>query len=183
MNPIHQLMDDHELILQVLDKMEKSVQQVHTQEKLEREHWEYFIRFFRDFTDGIHHKKEEELLFPVLVKAGIPVEHGPIGCMLSEHDLGRSCIKQIENSLNRYQEGENTALKDLVEAAEEYLQLLRQHIMKENQVLFMMAERLLSISEKNRLGLQFQNLLSEEENQQITKRMQQGFASLAASYN
>lgn len=182
MNPLHQLMDDHELILQVLDKMEMAVQKIKSGDEVNLEHWEYFTSFFRDFADGIHHHKEEQLLFPVLVKAGIPMEGGPIGCMLNEHNLGRDCVRRIQLSLDQYKKGQSLATKDMFEAAEEYLPLLRQHIAKENQVLFMMAEKLLSISEKSRMKTEFESFLSEEGNQKVEQGLRQAFENVANAY-
>lgn len=54
--------------------------------------------------------------------------------MLHEHELGRASVRQMAGALER---GEWSAFAD---AAEEYVQLLRQHIFKENNVLFRMAD-------------------------------------------
>jgi len=44
-----------------------------------------FIGFLKEFADKCHHGKEEGLLFPALIQAGLPEKGGPIGVMLADH--------------------------------------------------------------------------------------------------
>ena len=39
-----------------------------------------------------HHGKEEEILFPLLEKKGIPADGGSLGVMLMEHGRARALI-------------------------------------------------------------------------------------------
>lgn len=181
-NPIDQLMDDHELILQVLDKMEAAIGRIARGEAVNAEHWRYFLGFCRDFADGIHHQKEEQVLFPALVKAGLPVEDGPIGCMLHEHEEGRGRIQGMEASIDSYARGNLAAKSALCEEAQAYIALLRNHIAKENQVLFMMANRLLSIIEKSKMSDQFTEILGQEKNKAIEQGAKRGLESMLALY-
>ena len=59
-----------------------------------------FIGFLKEFADKCHHGKEEGLLFPAMVAAGIPDKGGPIGVMLAEHTQGRQFIRDMEESLS-----------------------------------------------------------------------------------
>lgn len=181
LSPTQQLMEDHELILQVLDVMERSTQKIAKGEEIQFAHWEYFIQFAREFSDGLHHHKEEELLFPALVQAGLPSEDGPIACMLSEHEQGREYIRNIALALEQCQAGEKSARLKMIENASEYIYLLRQHITKENQILFLMAEKLLSISEKKKLLNQMNQWVSEEKNCHLEKKFRQNFEEMLAS--
>lgn len=47
-----------------------------------------FIGFLKEFADRCHHGREEGILFPALVNAGIPEQSGPIGVMLAEYVEG-----------------------------------------------------------------------------------------------
>lgn len=105
--------------------------------------FEDMITFVRDFADGEHHQREETVLFPALVQAGVPVEHGPIAVMLHEHDLGRDCMRRIRENLDAAKDGDEAAAAAVFTAATEYSQLLRAHIWKEDNVLFPLANRLL----------------------------------------
>ncbi len=165
MNPIHQLMEDHEIILEVLQEVEQLALKLQNGGEILPEKWKNFINFVRQFADGIHHAKEEEFLFPALRSAGLSVEGGPIGCMLHEHKMGRYLIGELERGLQRGGENPMEAREKILQNARGYIDLLRSHIQKENQVLFVMAERLLSLSDKQKLKEAFQTLDQGSENQ------------------
>lgn len=60
-----------------------------------------FIGFLREFADRCHHDREEGILFPALVNAGIPEQDGPIGVMLAEYVEGRAFIRAMETAVSR----------------------------------------------------------------------------------
>ncbi len=173
MNPIDQLREDHEVILQALEGAEKLCQGLQDGEQLHPEKWRIFIQFVRQFADGLHHTKEEEFLFPALQAAGLTLEAGPIGCMLHEHEMGRRFIRELEKGLQSWDQDPVDAREEILSNARGYIELLRGHIQKENQVLFVMAERLLSLSDKQKLKEAFQTLEQAPE-----FKMDQSFQSI-----
>ena len=50
------------------------------------------IDFTRNFTDGDHHTKEEDVLFPLLEERSASAD-GAISVLLSEHEAARECIR------------------------------------------------------------------------------------------
>src|SRR5690606_24763372 len=52
----------------------------------------HFLGFLREFADTCHHGKEEGLLFPAMIAAGLPADDGPILDMLSDHAQGRMLV-------------------------------------------------------------------------------------------
>lgn len=101
------------------------------------------VMFFRLFADACHHGKEEDLLFPELEARGIPREGGPIGVMLYEHQLGRQFVRAMKDALGPASGGDTEALSRLVEAGRGFIDLLTQHIHKEDHILFSMADRVM----------------------------------------
>lgn len=150
-SPIESLKAEHRVIERVLDATEQML----ADGRIEAAYFTPMIDFVRNFADGCHHAKEEDQLFPALERAGIPRTNGPIGCMLDEHVQGRALIREIEANLAGAERGESMPAARLRSAAEHYIALLRQHIQKEDQVLFMMAERVLDSHEKAQLGHAF----------------------------
>ena len=141
------LIDDHVLIVEVMDFMDY----ITTIDNPDVEHLEFIVSFIREFADGHHHAKEEGLLFPKLVEKGMPKEQGPIGVMLSEHDKGRAYVKGMAENISLYKSGKNEALKAVYLNMKGYTSLLRDHIHKENNILFKMADNFLSGEEQNQL--------------------------------
>jgi hemerythrin-like domain-containing protein len=137
------LRHEHEAVLGVLNSLERAVYRLKSGKEVPPDFIDLVLEFLTIFVDKCHHTKEEEVLFPLLGEAGIPVEGGPIGCMLGEHEEGRDYIRRMKNGLNRWQAGDNSGQTEFCKAAEGYIYLLRQHIMKENQVLFVLADSVL----------------------------------------
>ena len=120
------------------------------------------VDFFRGFTDGCHHTKEETKLFPAMEQRGIPHEGGPIGVMLAEHDLGRTYVRALAEAAQRYSQGDRLAVPGLVQSGQSYVSLLRQHIAKEDGILFPMADKVLSTEEQAQLSEDFEVIEREK---------------------
>jgi len=88
-----------------------------------------------------HNKKEEELLFPELEKVLLP--RGPTFVMREEHRRLWEALARVEATLERLERGEE-AIDELVASAQFVVQLLSEHINKENSILFPMAKQLLA---------------------------------------
>ena len=143
-SPMEVLKNEHRVIERVLDAMETQLSR-----PIDANFFGDAIDFLRNFADGCHHAKEEKELFPVLESAGISREHGPIGCMLDEHEMGRTLIRKIESNIDAAGKGGAEAGSILRNAASAYIRLLRQHIDKEDNVLFVMADRALGPEEQD----------------------------------
>lgn len=156
------LRNEHDAILRMLDATEEIAQRLGRRERVEPKILADLLEFFRLFADRCHHGKEEELLFPLLEKKGMPRSGGPIGVMLMEHDHGRGCVREMAQEGERYASGNEDAGMQWATTALRYTDLLREHIAKENQVLFVMAERMLSDAEQMELARAFEEVESEK---------------------
>lgn len=159
--PTQVLMAEHELILQALDALEKKVAAVQAGAAPDRAYFEKAVEFLRGFADKCHHGKEEELLFKRMVDRGFPLQGGPIAVMLNEHDMGRAFIKGIADGAAKIGSDPGAA-KRVTENAQGYIDLLRNHIGKENNVLFPMADRVLSAEDQAHLSKEFERFEAEE---------------------
>lgn len=111
--------------------------------------------FLREYTDGRHHAKEEELLFPVLEMRGLPREAGPTQAMRLEHVQGRKLVALIEALIGGDGSERGPDWKEIAWASLAYVRLLRAHIQKENHCIFGIAEEILGPTEKDSLGAAF----------------------------
>ena len=139
---IEDLKNEHEAILASLKILGALAGRLQRGLDVQRRDIHDFIAFLREFADKCHHGKEEGILFPALVKAGIPEKGGPIGVMLSEHTEGRELIKEMEAAVSGKEDHER-----FTRAAKQYSSLLQAHIEKENSVLFPSAESVLTVAQ------------------------------------
>lgn len=150
--PTQVLRDEHRLILRVLALVESAAARVTAGGALPEAWWNQALTWLREFADHNHHGKEERALFPALAKAGVPVQGGPVGVMLAEHERGRALLRAMGAGDPR----------SCVEAARDYVQLLREHIDKENGVLFPLAEAVLDEPVRQTLAREFEALEIEQ---------------------
>lgn len=156
------LINEHRVIEQVLDCLEAIVDQANQLERLDAAAASQAIDFFKTFADGCHHAKEENFLFPMMEQKGFPRHGGPTGVMLHEHEIGREQIGGMADSLDGAAKGNPESLRRFTSHARTYVDLLRQHIFKENQMLFPMADRALTSQDQQDLLKAFGALEEEE---------------------
>ena len=162
MKATEELLKEHTAIMLMLDIMEKVSVRIEGATRVPQEHVVQMLDFLRTFADGCHHSKEEECLFPALEAVGIPRERGPIGVMLSEHELGRKHVNGMSGALSGLQGGDGTASAAFVSEARAYINLLRMHIYKENNILFPMADLRLTEIQQSELLNAFERIETEK---------------------
>ena len=155
--PTQILVDEHEVITSVLNAVEAVATRGDARGEFPQEFFEKAFDFFPTFADKCHHAKEETHLFPLLETRGIPRDGGPIGCMLSEHEEGRKHVAAVREALQQTAKGDLAARETARREALAYVALLRQHILKENQILFVIADQQMTAQDKEDLCREFQH--------------------------
>jgi hemerythrin-like domain-containing protein len=148
------LENDHIYILKLIDVMRA----VTGNENPDVVHIADIIDLIRNFADGLHHAKEENLFFPMLETKGFSSQQGPVAVMLREHIQGRNFVREISVNLELYKKGDNTAIERIYQNMRGYADLLVNHIMKENNILFRMADSALSADEQKNMLVKFKAL-------------------------
>jgi hemerythrin-like domain-containing protein len=146
------LEDDHIWVLKLTDVMKA----VTLSDEPDIKHIEDIIDLIRNFADGLHHAKEEDIFFPALENKGFSAQQGPVAVMLHEHILGRNFVQGMAENLELYKKGNKAALQEIYQNMSGYAELLVSHIKKENNILFRMADNALSASEQKNLLVQFE---------------------------
>ncbi len=138
---------DHELIEKVIKAMESTIQLLSDGKQIPESILLPVIDFSKNFTDVCHHTKEEKSLFPALENAGMPSNMGPIAMMLIDHQRSREIGTQMEESAKVYLSSGDSS--KLISDMKQYVEHITEHLWKENNRLFMMAEaRLQYVAEK-----------------------------------
>jgi hemerythrin-like domain-containing protein len=158
MTPTEDLTNEHNAIKVMLSIMNKIAENINTNKNLDIRDIENIVDFLKTFADKCHHGKEENALFPALIKAGIPKENGPIGVMLYEHTVGRGYIKEISTGAENYKKNHPKSDELIATSLTNYVNLLKNHIQKEENVLFPMANKVLSEQTQNEIFEQFERI-------------------------
>ncbi|NLW43868.1 MAG: hemerythrin [Syntrophomonadaceae bacterium] len=178
MKATQQLIDEHRAVNLMLKVFDHAL----LRPRIDLEDVEQIIGFLKGFVDKCHHGKEEDLLFPELIRHGMPESGGPIGQMLYEHQTGRSFIADMEKAVRSLKNGQSDAARRLIDAGRKYRDLLVSHIEKEDQVLFKMADNLLDETVQNRLYEEFELLETERMGPGQHERYHELLNNLAAKY-
>jgi hemerythrin-like domain-containing protein len=144
MQPTDILKGEHRVIEQVLCCLEKMAHQCGAGRPLDYQAAREALDFFKYFADDCHHAKEEDFLFPLLEAKGFSQDHGPTGVMLREHEQGRRYLCGMAGALEEAAQGDPAAPGQFAGLALGYVALLRDHIAKEDERLFPMADRSLT---------------------------------------
>ena len=155
------LKEEHQVILRVLNSLETATLKI-AQGKSTASFFIEAADFIKGFADGCHHAKEEGVLFKYMEKHGILVQGGPIGAMLADHEQGRVFTRQMRTAAEAWQAGDLSAAIAVEENARGYYTLLRNHIFKEDNILFPMADRVIPVGEHQELDDKFEHIEHEE---------------------
>ena len=137
------LVDEHRLILRMIALLEKNAPRTAEGTFLD---WQFYldgIDFIRQYADRFHHAKEEDVLFDALVENGMPRENSPVAAMLMEHNKGRAYVSAMEAAVREAMAGLSGREALIAENALQYAELLRDHIAKEDDILYPLAERVI----------------------------------------
>jgi hemerythrin-like domain-containing protein len=161
MDPIATLMHEHDVILLVAQAAAREAQKLQAGGPLDPQRVEQILDFVRTFADSCHHGKEEDLLFARLEERGFSREMGPVAVMLFEHEQGRRFVQQASSHLSAAAAGDENALRHVAAGLSGWAELIQQHIYKENNVLFPMAQQVLSGEDLQELAAAFQKVEAE----------------------
>lgn len=168
--------DEHQLILRMIALVEQNTQLL---EEGRFKNLQFFIDavdFIRNYADRFHHAKEEDVLFIELIKNGMPEKQSPIEAMHMEHEQGRAYVRGMEAAAQKALDGWPGQIPVIAENAKGYAKLLRDHIDKEDNILYPLAERVLP--EEVRSGM----LMAYEQAEAKTPELEKTYRQMVEQY-
>ncbi|MFO0838478.1 MAG: hemerythrin domain-containing protein [Phycisphaerae bacterium] len=163
MSATEALRQEHQVILKMLDRFEAALSNARKTCSVTAAAFAPFLDFFRGFADRCHHGKEEDRLFPCLNRCGLPSESGPIAVMLEEHRIGRQHVRTMRETLDAAKAGQGDAIKAFLAHGDAFLELLRGHIGKEDNVLFNIADSVVQGRTLDELNAAYQQVEAQPE--------------------
>jgi len=160
--PTQELRNEHRIILKVLDAAEREIDAIARTGKVREDFVLKLLDFVRNFADACHHAKEEKRLFVKMSERGMPLNAGPLAVMLHEHEEGRRLVKAAADALPSALLGDKRALQALKDGLAGYVDLLRAHIGKEDNILYPMADKMLTAEDQKTLAEAFERVETVE---------------------
>lgn len=151
MKPTQVLKEEHRLIERVLMCLERAV----AGDRVDVAVLAPGLEFVRGFADALHHRKEEDVLFPLMERRGFRSDVGPCVVMRAEHEDARAFVAGIERRLQGLDQDDPASRRDLRGAVLTYAHFLREHIRKEDACLFPMADNVMTEPDAAELMRQF----------------------------
>jgi hemerythrin-like domain-containing protein len=156
------LMSEHRVIERVIGSLEQASARLERGEAVRPGFFVDASQFVAGFADGCHHRKEEGVLFKAMEASGMPADSGPIAVMLMEHEQGRQYNRGMRAAAERLAAGDASARADILSNAHGYAALLRQHIQKEDHILFPMADQVISPAAQAQVAEGFEHVEHED---------------------
>lgn len=172
MKPTDVLKQEHAEIKKMLSVLDEIIKLATLEKKIPVEDTSKILDFIKIFADRCHHGKEEDILFPSLENAGILRYGGPVGVMLMEHEQGRNYVKAMNGAVEKYIHGSPNALEEFVENARGYVSLLKQHIWKEDNILFNLADEHIPVQEQVKIMNEFRRFEEREIGEEHEKQLE-----------
>ena len=179
---IDRLKEEHQAILLMLQVLEAACKKLEAGEDVNKDDLYKMVDFIKIFADKSHHHKEEDLLFPAMVEAGIPKDGGPIGVMLAEHTMGRNFVQGMSQALEEFSTGSAEASSQIVSNARGYIELLTNHIYKEDNILYPMAEMHITDEKHTELLKEFEQVVPDKIGMDKHKELIETLSQLKDAY-
>lgn len=151
------LVSEHEMIERAMAVLKNNLEKIESAVKTPLQ-MQRALDFLLEFGDKVHNTKEEKFLFPLMAQKGLPVEGGPIGVMLMEHDAERNLLQKMTADLPSLAEATPAARQKFAAEGFEYLKIRAEHIWKENDVLYAMGRKVFSDDDNTGLLKEFKIL-------------------------
>ena len=150
MMPVGPLMIEHRLIERMIKIMQANLENISKEGKVDPVFIDTAVDFIRIYTDRCHHGKEEDILFRDLAKKKISDEHNRImNELIEEHKMGRNNVKNLVEAKEKYAQGNQDALKDIVSNMEILIKFYPKHIEKEDKRFFIPCMNYFTDAEKD----------------------------------
>ncbi len=143
------LSNEHKNLSKVVEAIISECNSIESGNDIDKDFFEKTIEFIQNYADKSHHAKEENILFPELNKDGVQMHCDPVPQMLHEHDLGRNLVKDMIEGLNK---SDKTMI---LAGAKGYTDLIREHIYKEDNILYPMADEALNEEAQESMAAKF----------------------------
>lgn len=139
-----QLLEEHRLIKRALIVLTRARVNVEAGADPDPQSLRLLLRFFDEYVEGHHRRKEENQLQTWLVAKGVPWDRGILADLLADHDQLRTLIRRLTNATHVLLQSPRDALgrNGFARFGEAFAATMWSHMRREERELFPLADRL-----------------------------------------
>jgi hemerythrin-like domain-containing protein len=100
-----------------------------------------FVTFFRGYSDGLHHAREESVLLPLLGNASFAPDSGPLAYVRDQHRKEACLLLDLEQAASARAPWAPEQYAAVARAARAFTVFQRLHMAEERKLLFPEAEK------------------------------------------
>ena len=156
MTPTENLIKEHEEINELLDIMSKIAMKIKSKDVFYPNDVEEIIDYLIIIIDKSHHGKEDEVFYPELISSGIPNEKAPLSIINYEHTLAKRYLKDISSCVVNCKIGNDFSGELLADSLTNYVVVIKNHIQREEEIVFPIANEVLSSEKQNEISQRFE---------------------------
>ena len=164
--PVGPLMIEHRLIERMIGVIAREAKSMKTDGRADTSFIDKVVDFIRTYADRCHHGKEEDILFRELHKKTLKNTHKNImDELIEEHKTGRQITAQLSVANVGYRQGDQSALKVILECLDFLVDFYPKHIEKEDRHFFIPVMKYFNQEEKDAMlveGYEFDRELIHE---------------------
>ena len=147
--------DEHRSISAILLGMEYLVQGIRALGKKVDPHVFRAMLYYLDtFSERMHHPKEDEHLFKAMRERSVEAD-AIIADLEEEHAHGEESLRNLAQSLIRYEEGGEQEFPAFEREVENFVRNYRDHMRKEEDLLFPLAQKVLTVADWSKIDIAF----------------------------
>ena len=157
MTPTENLTNEHKDIIELLNIMNKIAENIKSNNVFYTKDVEDIIDYLKHFIE-LSPNVKEKILYPSLELSGIPIENESISIMLYEHALAQNYLNEISSSVENCKIGNDFSGEMLADNLNKYVVLIKNHIHKEEKIIFPIAIKELSEEKQKEIYKQFKEI-------------------------
>ena len=173
MTPTENLINEHKKINELLDIMSKIALKIKSKDVFYPNDVEEVVKYLINIIENSHHGKEDDVFYPELISSGIPKETAPLSIINYEHLISVNYLKDISSCVENCKIGNDFSGELLADSLTNYVIAIKNHIQREEEIVFPIANEVFSIEKQNDILQRFeiieQKYISNSFNDQFDK--------------
>jgi hemerythrin-like domain-containing protein len=149
---------EHRWIASILSCLETLLKGARDGGELDPEAAAEVVVLLEDFADGLHQRKEEEVVFPRLLERIGYGDEEQLGELLEDHVYERALMAGVRSTLSGALHGDPPRIPEFLDEADVCLSIHRRHMEEENSSLLPMIDEYLLPEDDERMLAEFRHL-------------------------